>query len=268
MTRNSRRSNNGNNVVVEDNEFAQKPRNSNRRKVKQENGVAPTPKLEQVKRVSAKLESFVPTTSQKTFINKIIGNTVTFCDSPAGTGKTSATLYHFCKEYLRDPSLHIYITRTPAEVGKDRIGFLPNSAEEKCAPHFASTKHILEVFLGKEKVEADLGKRIHFTIPNYILGATLDNSLWLLDEAQLFQPIIMKLLLERIGKNTKVVVSGSSTQIYTADKDRGGMQDAIDRFFDEEYNPLYRNFAYHHFSVDEVMRSEVVKAVLRAYGDV
>ena len=151
-------------------------RNSSTRASKIAAGEAPTPKKNEVKRVSAKLEAFVPTASQRTFINKIISNTVTFCDSPAGTGKTSSALYHFCKEYLRDPSLQIYITRTPTEVGKDKIGFLPNSAQEKCEPHFSSTKIILENFLGKEKFAADIGKRIHFTIPNYILGTTLDNA--------------------------------------------------------------------------------------------
>jgi len=250
--------------------LSSKPRRSRKvtRKVKESLGVEPTPKLTEVQRIESRINRFIPTETQEEFISKIENNVVTFNSSPAGTGKTSAALFYFCKKYLQDHSLEIVVTRTPAEIGKDRIGFLPNDVNSKCAVHYASTRKIIEGFIGKEKFVADLDKRIHFTIPNYLLGATMDNSLWLIDEAQLMQPIIMKLLLERIGHNTKVVISGSASQIYTGDTGRGGMQDAMKRFFNKENKPLYPNFAYHHFSVDDVMRSEVVKDVLRAYGDV
>jgi len=238
------------------------------RRVKQAVGASPTPKPSEIAKVENKINQFKPTESQWEFIDKIEANTVCFIDSPAGCGKTAATLWYFCKQYLRDPSLEIVITRTPAEVGKDKVGFLPLGVTQKIEPHYASTKKLLEDFLGREKVAADMDKRIHFTIPNYVLGSTMDGKLWLIDESQLLQPIIMKLLLERIGKNTKVVVSGSSTQIYTADKDRNGMQDAISRFFNADGSSKYDGFAKHKFTVDDVMRSEIVKSVLRAYGDV
>lgn len=248
---------------------ASKPRSRRKtRAVKESSGSEPTPKVSEVKRVESRLNRFIPTPAQEEFISKIENSVVTFNASPAGTGKTSATLYYFCKKYLQDHSLEIIVTRTPAEIGKDRIGFLPNDVASKCAVHYESTKKIIEGFIGREKFIADFDKRIHFTIPNYLLGATMDNKLWLVDEGQLLQPIIMKLLLERIGHNTKVVISGSASQIYTGDTGRNGMQDAIGRFFDEDKNPLYPNFAYHHFGTDDVMRSEVVKDVLRAYGDV
>lgn len=253
-----------------DEESITKPRQQRRktRVGKQVNGERPTPKPSEVAKVESRINEFHPTDKQWEFIDKIEDNIVTFVDSPAGVGKTAVTLWYFCKQYLKDPTLEIVITRTPAEVGKDKIGFLPNSLSEKLIEHYASTRKLLEQFLGKEKVAADIGKRIHFTIPNYVLGATMDSRLWLIDEAQLLQPIIMKLLLERIGLNTKVVVSGSSTQIYTADKDRNGMQDAMKRFFNEDGSSKFNNFAKHKFTVQDVMRSEVVKDVLRAYGDV
>ena len=121
-------------------------------------GYEPTPKQSEVGKVFSLLNQFKPTQAQYGLIDKIKNNTVVFCNSPAGTGKTSATLWYFCREYLNDVSLKIVVTRTPAEVGKDRIGFLPNSETEKCEPHFASTRKILEDLLGREKVSADIGK--------------------------------------------------------------------------------------------------------------
>ena len=152
--------------------------------------------------------------------------------------------------------------------GIDKVGFLPNSLEEKVAIHFASSKKILEQMLNKGKVETDLGHRIHFKIPNFVLGETLDNSLIFIDEAQALQPMIMKLLLERTGIDSKVVVAGCSSQLYGSEGNkRNGLRDAINRFFDENMNPLFADVSFHKFDIDEIQRSEIVKTVIRAYSD-
>ena len=208
------------------------------------------------------------TESQKELCNKIRDNTLTFIDSVAGVGKTSAVLYHFAKEYVVNPSKKIVIIRTPMEAGMDRVGFLPNSLEDKLEVHFASTKKLLELMLSKGKVETDLGHRIHFKIPNFVLGETLDNSLVLIDEGQALQPKILKLLLERIGVDSTVVVTGCSSQLYGSEASkRNGLKDALQRFFDKDMNPLYPDVAFHSFSVEDVQRSDIVKTVIRAYGD-
>lgn len=214
------------------------------------------------------LQTFTPTPAQKTLINKIRENTICFIDSEAGTGKTSATLHYFCQEYLANPYKQIVIVRTPVEIGGDKIGFLPSSLEAKLEVHFASAKEILEKFLGKGRVEADLGTRIHFRIPNYMLGCTMDDSLILIDEAQQLQPMILKLILERTGKDTKVVVAGCSNQLYNTGRDRNALADAINRFFyleDGEYVPRFDEVAMHKFEIEDIMRSEIVKTVVRAY---
>lgn len=214
------------------------------------------------------LNEFVLTGSQKELVNKINGNVITFVDSEAGTGKSSAVLYSFCKEYLLDKQKQIVVIRTPVEAGPDKIGFLPSDLASKCAPHFSSSKALLEQFLGKGVVETDMDHRIFFRVPNFCLGATYDNSLILIDEAQQLQPIILKLLLERIGLNTKVVVAGCSSQLYIKDKDRNALADAIKRFFVEEDGekiPKYKDMAFHGFDLEECHRADVVKDVIRGY---
>ena len=236
------------------------------RKAKVASGVHPEVKEQYVSQATGKLmEKFTPTAPQKLLINKIRENTLVFCDAVAGVGKSSAILWYYCQEYLRDPSKHIVITRTPVEAGADKIGFLPDGYESKVAVHAASSRKILEEFLGKSRVAADWGKRIHFIIPNYILGSTVDNSLWLIDECQQMQPLIMKLLLERIGKDTKCVVAGCSDQLYVKDTNRNGLSDAINRFFDKDFSPKFNDTAYHTFEVEDVMRHDIVKSVIKAY---
>lgn len=217
------------------------------------------------------LNDFVPTAAQKELINKLRSHTITFCDSEAGTGKTSAVLYHFCKEYIADKQKQIIIIRTPVEAGPDRVGFLPSDLAQKLAPHMASTKNLLEQFLGKGVVETDMDHRIFFKVPNFCLGATFDNALILIDEAQQLQPIILKLLLERTGVNTTVVVAGCSSQIYVSDKNRNALADAKKRFFtftEEFVEAKYPDMAYHEFDIEECHRADVVKDVIRAYREV
>lgn len=217
------------------------------------------------------LKEFILTPSQKELVNKIRANVITFVDAEAGTGKSSAVLHHFCQEYLLDKQKQIIVIRTPVEAGPDKVGFLPNDLASKCAPHFASSKALLEQFLGKGVVETDMDHRIFFKVPNFCLGATYDNALILIDEAQQIQPIILKLLLERIGINTTVVVTGCSSQLYIKDKDRNALADAIKRFFvssESGKKAKYKDMAFHEFDLEECHRADVVKDVIRGYRDV
>lgn len=233
--------------------------------------VAPTNAKFAQENTNKLMQTFSPTPAQKTLINKIRQNTLCFVDSEAGVGKTSATLHYFCQEYLANPHKQIVIVRTPVEIGGDKIGYLPNSLEAKLEIHFASAKQILEQFLGKGRVEADMGTRIHFKIPNYMLGSTMEDCLILIDEAQQLQPMILKLLLERTGKDSKVVIAGCSNQLYSTGKDRNALSDAIKRFFkveDGELVPRFDDVGIHKFEINDVMRSEIVKTVIRAYDGV
>lgn len=216
-----------------------------------------------------KLKVFTPTANQKSLMNTIRANTLTFVDSPAGTGKSSTVLWHFVKDYLLDHTKEIIVVRTPVEFADDKIGFLPNDLSSKTEVHFASAKKILEEFIGKGKLEADMDERIHFKIPNYMLGCTFKNALVLIDEAQQLSPQILKLVLERIGEGCKVVVAGDSNQLFESGGKRNGLADAIDRFFKTEDGwivPKYQDVGFHEFGVSEIMRSEIVKTVVTAYG--
>jgi phosphate starvation-inducible PhoH-like protein len=212
------------------------------------------------------INHFKLTPSQQELSHKIQDNTLTFVDSVAGTGKSLTILYSFVKEYLRDSTKQIIVIRTPVEAGLDKIGSLPDDYKCKTEPHFASTKKLLEQLLSRGKVETDMDHRIHFKIPNYVLGSTFDNSLILIDEAQQLPANILKLLLERIGVNSKCVIAGDSTQLYTgSDNKRNALRDAIPRFFSADSTPKYDDVSLHKFSVSDVQRSEIVKTVITAY---
>lgn len=257
-----------------DDESITKPRQA-RRKTRAANATnVPAPKAKFIEEKESRLNEFHPTEAQWEYIDKIRNNKIVFCEAVAGTGKSSAALWAFCKEYVKDTNTKIMVLRTPVDLGTDQIGYLEGSKTMKCAVHFESTRSILNEFLGKGKVDDDIAKgRIVLDIPNFQLGRTWDNFYVLIDEVQQMSPLIIKLLLERIGKNTTVVVAGANDQLYSTDRKRNGLKDAISRFFTESDGRMISKFkgepiAYHSFSVDSVMRDDIVKTVLRAYSGI
>lgn len=216
------------------------------------------------------MKTFSPSKWQKEALEVIQEHDITFVDSVAGVGKTSVALYYACQQYLADVNKKIVFVRTPAEVGKDRIGFLPGAAttgmDDKLGPHFESTKALLVDFIGKNKMEADEGKRILFTIPNFALGKTYSDCIYVLDECQLMEPLILKLLLERIGHGTRCIVLGSSGQLYTDNNHgRAGLKDALKRFFTPEMEKKYDRIGYYKFPMEAIQRADVVRDVIMAY---
>lgn len=215
--------------------------------------------------------SIVLTQKQKHLGQLIRSNDLVFVEGPSGTGKSLGVLYEYVKQYLSDNTKQILICRTPVEAGTDKVGYLPADLKAKLEPHFAAARQTLDTLLTKEKVECDLDKRIKFVIPNFMLGQTLDNSLVFIDEAQQIQPLILKLLLERIGKNSVCVVAGDAKQLYVKDKSRNGLTDAIHRFFRVDQKgmkiPRYDYIEHMEFEVEDVQRSELTKNVIRAYSD-
>ena len=218
------------------------------------------------------LRNFTPTGKQKTVNNLLIEYPLVFVLGCAGTGKSSGILYHYCNEYLKDNTKNIVIIRTPVEAGPDKIGYLPGEKEEKIGPHFKSAEVILKEFLGG-KFTCDLEKRIHFMVPNYALGCTLNNSLILIDEAQQLAPLIMKLLLERIGRNSVCAVVGDPTQLYATGRDqRNGILHAQEKFFFqremngntywEPKSTMVGRFEYHY---TDNIRSDISQEVVRLY---
>lgn len=221
-------------------------------------------------------KDFVLTDAQKECLDIIRNNTVIFIEGPAGVGKSLSAFYFAVEQYLKDPTMKIQIIRTPVEAGGDKVGFLPADLTQKLAPHFKSTKTLLGQLLNPDKVQADTEgpfARISFTSPNFEIGETWDNYYTVIDEGQQIQPLIMKLLLERIGVNSKIIILGDPTQIYSGHSDRQGMRHAMSVFFDidKETNKVlgsrYDDFAYFKFVAEDCQRSDAAKTVITAYAE-
>lgn len=166
---------------------------------------------------------FKPTEKQNLIIESMLAKDLTLVQASSGCGKSTTAIYQALKMLNSGEFKQIVFIKTPSEVGDDQIGFLPNSAEEKISVHMHAMRTIFHQFMSKAKLELEEKRgRIRFSIPNFLAGETLDNSLVILDESQMLSPTTMKLLLERCGEGSTYVVLGDKSQTYSAKKREDG----------------------------------------------
>lgn len=238
------------------------------RKAKQETGLERTVNS---KFSSFELSWFNPVGDQQKIADSMEINDLTIVDSPSGTGKSSTVLWKALSEYKNKNFDKIYLIKNPTEAGDDQIGFLPSSAEDKISVHMESMKSIFYQFISKEKLENDIkAENIILTIPNFLLGRTIDRSIIILEEAQTMSPNTVKLISERAGQGSIVVIVGDSKQRYSVKKRDDGLNDLIGRVTTPtgetgELISKYESVGYVKMTSDNNMRSSLSKFITEIY---
>lgn len=177
-----------------------------------------------------RLDEFTPAGNQEAIVRSMVWNDLTIVNAPAGTGKTTTALWKALQMLKAGDFRKLIFLKNPTEVGDDQIGFLSGDKTDKLAAHYESTKRIFQQFMTANKLENDIASgKIELNIPNYALGATWDNSIILIDEVQLMSPNTVKLLLERAGLNTRIVIMGDVNQTYAIKRRANGLGDLLDR---------------------------------------
>lgn len=218
-----------------------------------------------------KLHLFNPTERQNPIAQSMMDNYLTVINAPSGCGKTSVAVWRALSMYKQNVFKRVVFVKNPTEAGDDQIGFLSGDADEKLTRHFHETKRIFTNFISKGKM--DSGERegwLEFTIPNFLLGATIDEAIILIDEAQTMSPDTIKLLIERAGKDSHVVVMGDSRQRYSVKRRDDGFSDLIKRVTelneDGERVSLFDIVGYVELTTEENQRSELSKLVTELYA--
>ena len=165
------------------------------------------------------------TLGQKKYIEAIRQNTITFGVGPAGTGKTYLAVAMAVRAFRAHEINRIILTRPAVEAG-EKLGFLPGDLQNKVDPYLRPLYDALFDMLGSENYQRYLERgNIEVAPLAYMRGRTLDDSFIILDEAQNTTPEQMKMLLTRLGQNSKAVITGDVTQIDLPDK-RSGLIEA------------------------------------------
>ena len=158
------------------------------------------------------------------------------------------------------PYEKIIIVR-PAVEAEEKLGSLPGNVEEKLDPYIFPTYYLLNKIIGKDAREKlkELEVIEVFALA-YMRGMNIDNSILIFEEAQNSTPNQMKLLLTRIGFNSKFFISGDLEQTDRyKDKTHSGLYDAITRFKSVD------SILCHEFSQSDVVRNSLITKILEKY---
>lgn len=152
------------------------------------------------------------THNQLNFFNTIKENTIISCFGPAGSSKTFTACYAALDHYLNGIVKKIILVKPAVESG-DALGFLPGSLQEKISPFMDSYFSNMEKIIGKDNLKILLDAKIIETKSlSHIRGSTEDDSFMIMDETQNsdFRQII--LFVTRLGRDSKIVMCGDTTQ--------------------------------------------------------
>ncbi len=197
--------------------------------------------------------------NQRLYLEAIERNDLVFGIGPAGTGKTYLAVAMGVSALLNKKVTRIILTRPAVEAG-ERLGFLPGTLQEKVDPYLRPLYDALYDMLEVDKVERLLDRNVIEVAPiAFMRGRTLNDSFVILDEAQNSTPEQMKMLLTRVGFNSKMVVTGDVTQIDLPAGRQSGLLQAVDvlRGID--------GISFVYFDERDVVRHALVQKIVKAY---
>jgi phosphate starvation-inducible PhoH-like protein len=196
---------------------------------------------------------------QKQYVQAIAKHDITFCVGPAGTGKTYLAAVLAVKALLGGECDRLILTRPAVEAG-EKLGFLPGDLQQKVNPFLRPLYDALYEFIDPERLP-DLMERgkIEVAPLAYMRGRTLSNAFVIVDEAQNTTPAQLKMVLTRLGFNSKMVVTGDITQTDLPSHQASGLVVA---------QQILRNgegIAFCQFSQADVVRHPLVQRIVAAY---
>jgi len=202
--------------------------------------------------------------SQKTYYDILKENQITICVGPAGVGKSYIAM-KAALDLLADTSNSyekIIIVR-PAVEAEEKLGSLPGNVEEKLDPYIFPSYYLMNKIIGKDARETlkDMDIIEVFALA-YMRGMNIDNSILIFEEAQNSTPNQMKLLLTRIGFNSKFFISGDLEQFDRhKDKTQTGLWDAIKRHKNTDDVGIFQ------FKDEDIVRNPLITKLLKNYEE-
>lgn len=208
---------------------------------------------------TSKKHIHIRSTNQQNYVNSIIDNDAVFAVGPAGTGKTYLAVAR-AVEALENSSIKRLVLVRPAVEAGEKLGFLPGDLSEKVDPYLRPIYDALYEFIGFERVNRLIEKRVIEVAPlAFMRGRTLNESYIILDEAQNTTIPQMKMFLTRMGFGSKMVITGDITQIDLPKVSESGLIHAI------KILSSIDNIAFCNFDTKDVVRHQLVKKIVSAY---
>ncbi len=199
------------------------------------------------------------TPAQDAYVRALKRHSLVFSTGPAGTGKTWLAVAHAVQLFERKEVDRIVLSRPAVEAG-ERLGFLPGDMREKVDPYLRPIYDALYDLMDARIVERAMqSTEIEIAPLAFMRGRTLSNAAIILDEAQNTTAMQMKMLLTRLGENSRMVVTGDPSQVDLPSGQTSGLAEAVRLLEGVE------GIAHVTFSAADVIRHELVARIVEAY---
>ncbi len=184
---------------------------------------------------------------------------ILFLTGAAGSGKSHLAIAFALYELLENSKDKIVLTRPLVEAGEN-LGFLPGDIDEKVFPYMLPIYDALDKMCGRQG-EANrkfVDERVELAPLAFLRGRTFNDSICILDEAQNCTTSQLKLFLTRLGKGSKMLITGDPSQ---SDIGRtSGLMSTIERLQGiEGINTVM-------FTEDAIVRHHLVASVVKRLG--
>ena len=186
-------------------------------------------------------------------------NAMIFGIGPAGTGKTFLAVAAGVSELLSGARQRLIVTRPAVEAG-EKLGFLPGTLEEKVDPYMLPIWDSLRELMGQEQMERRMARgEIEVAPLAFMRGRTLKNAFVIVDEAQNTTVPQMKMVLTRLGRDSRMVITGDPGQVDLAGGQPSGLRHALQILSDVE------GVERHELTTADVVRHGLVSRIIKAY---
>jgi phosphate starvation-inducible PhoH-like protein len=200
------------------------------------------------------------TPGQTEYLRMIQDNDIVVGIGPAGTGKTYLAVAAAVDALARKRVRRIVLARPAVEAGEN-LGFLPGDMQAKIDPYLRPLYDALDDMMPFERVQRALEQRVIEVAPlAFMRGRTLGDAFVIVDEAQNATTMQMKMLLTRLGVNSRMVITGDKTQVDLPKREDSGLMQV------ERILPGIDGIGFHYFTEQDVVRHRLVRDIVRAYA--
>lgn len=213
------------------------------------------------------LKTLTLTQNQKVYYKSLKDDQapIVVCNGPAGSGKTFLSVLHALNEVKNKRKESIILTRPTVLVDADHFGALPGNINEKMTPLL---QHITNIIGNEHGCVASLfnilkDRKIEVIPLEYIRGHTFNNQIIIADEMQNATKGQFKALLTRMGNNSKMMVIGDTDQSDLLGEN--GLQTFLTKYKGYTETHAVESIKIVELGEVDIMRSELVKQVLRVY---
>ncbi|MFV0470555.1 MAG: PhoH family protein [Paludibacteraceae bacterium] len=199
------------------------------------------------------------TKNQQKLVQEYDENDLLFAIGPAGSGKTYTAIALAVKSLKNREKKKIILSRPAVEAG-EKLGFLPGDMKEKIDPYLQPLYDALQDMIPTAKLKEYLENgTIQIAPLAFMRGRTLSDAVVILDEAQNTSTQQIKMFLTRMGLNTKMIITGDTTQIDLPTQQKSGLIDAL------QVLKGIKGIAKIEFDVKDIVRHKLVQRIVEAY---